>query len=239
MIEIKNVTKYYGLKEVGLMDVSLNLKEGEIIGILGRNGSGKTTLLKSIMGLGETYEGEILVDGKKPGEMYHDMAFISEEGSYFPNMTSREYGIFLATFFEKFNLERYLQLIQFFELKLDVPIRKFSKGQKAKLETCAGLSKNTKYILMDEPFLGKDLMTRKTFLKLLISTFQENQTILIATHLIDEIENVLDRAIFLSFGRLQGSVVLDELKAESKTLGDAMLEICHYDIKNIDLPTFN
>ncbi len=98
MIEIKNATKYYGRKELGLYIVSARINKGEVVGILGQNGSGKTTLLKAIMGLTELNEGKILIEGKPPTQMYHKMAFITEEGSYFPWMTPYEYGAFLSDF---------------------------------------------------------------------------------------------------------------------------------------------
>ena len=117
MIELKNVEKTYGLKSLGLYNESLTINDGEIVGILGENGSGKTTMLKAIMGLGEIQSGEILIDSKPVAQQYEKMSFITEERSFFPNMTPYEYGCFLADFIPSFNIERYNNLIKFFELE--------------------------------------------------------------------------------------------------------------------------
>ena len=229
MIELKNVKKYYGSTAIGLIRVNAEIKAGEIAGILGENGSGKTTLLKAIMGLTELTEGEVLIDGRPPVERYHEMAYITEEGSYFPEMTPQEYGEFLSVFFETFDMARYRKLLKFFDLEEHKKIRTFSNGQKAKLEISAGFAKRARYILMDEPFLGKDMLTRRDFLRLMISSLREGQTILISTHQLDEIENFIDRAIFLRYGRIKADFYLDDIREQGKTLADIMVEVTGYE----------
>lgn len=229
MIEIKHVTKTYGTQSLGLCDVSAVIPDGQIVGILGENGSGKTTLLKAIMGLGEIQEGEISIDGKPPVDQYGNMAFITEEGSYFPHMTPYEYGIFLSDFFPSFQSERYRKLLKFFELESNQKIKTFSTGQKAKLEVSAGFSKGAGYILMDEPFLGKDMFTRRDFLKLMVSSLKSNETILVSTHLIDEIENFLDRVLILRYGRIKTDLLMDDIRTEGRNLTDVMIEAVGYD----------
>lgn len=228
MIELKFVTKKYSGR-TGLYWESVEIQSGEIVGILGENGSGKTTLLKAIMGLGDLQNGEVLVEGKPVLEQYEKLAFITEEGSYIPNMSPNEYAEFLSDFFPRFNRERYTKLLKFFELPEQLKIKTFSKGQKAKLEICAGFAKEAKYILMDEPFLGKDLFTRRDFLKLMVSSLKDDETILIATHFIDEMENVLDRAIILRDGRIRADVYIDELREAGKNLVQVMAEVTKYD----------
>lgn len=237
MIELKNVTKYYGTIGLGLLDINLEIAPGQIVGILGENGAGKSSFLKSIMGLTNLYRGSILIDGKPPNLVYNQMAFITEEGSYFPHLTPIEYGEFLNTFFSNFDKHRYSKLLNFFELDSHKKIKSFSKGQRAKLEVCAGFSKGAKYILMDEPFLGKDLFTRRDFLKLLVNELQEDETILIATHLLDDIEHILDRAIILKNGRLKANLLLDAIHEQNKTLADIMVELLGYDA-NARMTTF-
>lgn len=229
MIQLKDVTKYYGTIGLGLLDVNLEIAPGQIVGILGENGAGKSSLLKCIMGLTDLYRGSILIDGKSPDLVYDQMAFITEEGSYFPYLTPIEYGKFLNTFFSNFDKHRYYKLLNFFELNSSKKIKTFSKGQRAKLEVCAGFSKGAKYILMDEPFLGKDLLTRRDFLKLLVNELQEDETILIATHLLDDIEHILDRAIILKNGRLKANLLLDDIHSQNKSLTDIMVEVLNYD----------
>lgn len=228
MIQLKHIRKTYGNQGIGLNDESLIINNGEIVGVLGENGSGKTTLLKTIMGLCEVQAGEVLVDGRSVSEQYEKMAFITEEGSYFPYMTPYEYGIFLSDFIPAFDMERYIRLIKFFELEPYRKIKTFSKGQKSKLEVSAGFSKGAKYILMDEPFLGKDMFTRKDFLKLMVTSLKSEETILIATHLIDEVENFLDRAIILRYGRVKADFYIDDIREEGENLASIMMDITGY-----------
>jgi ABC-2 type transport system ATP-binding protein len=108
-------------------------------------------------------------------------------------------------------------------------IKTFSNGQKAKLEISAGFAKRAKYILMDEPFLGKDTLTRRDFLKLMISSLREDETILISTHQLNEIENFIDRAIILRYGLVKADFCMDEIKEQGKSLSDIMMEVTGYD----------
>ncbi len=225
MIELIDVTKYYGLKEVGLKDVSLTFKKGEITGVLGQNGSGKSTLLKAVMGLGELNKGKILIDGKSVRDQYERMAFITEEGSFFPFMTPDEYGDFLSMFFNAFNHERYQSLLKFFDIDAKEKMKGFSKGQKAKIETAAGFSKGADIILMDEPFLGKDIVTRRDFLKLMNASLRADETILVATHLLDEMENLLDRVVVLRYGRVLADFYMDEIREQGISLSEEYLSL--------------
>lgn len=228
MIELKNVTKKYPRGDTGLQWESVTIPTGEIVGILGENGSGKTTLLKAIMGLGELQNGEIRIDGRPVGEQYERMAFITEEGSFFPNMTPYENMQFLADYYPGFQTERYQKLLKYFQIPAHEKARTLSKGQKAKLEVCIGFSKNAKYILMDEPFLGNDVFTRRDFLKLMITSLKSEETILIATHLVDEIEHVIDRAIILRYGRVKAELTMDEIHQEGKNLEEILLDVIGY-----------
>ncbi len=228
MIEIKHVKKYYGTKALGLMDESALINSGEVVGILGQNGAGKSTLLKAVMGLTELTAGQVLIEGKTPVEMHREMAFITHGGSYFPHLTPWGYGEFLSEYFPGFNKERYEKLLKFFELEPGTKIKTFSHGQKARLEMCAGLSKMARYIIMDEPFLGEDILTRQDFIKLMASSIKEDETILVSTHHVNEIENFLDRAIILRRGRIAADVYIDDLKNQGKTLQQLIMELSGY-----------
>jgi ABC-2 type transport system ATP-binding protein len=232
MIELRGVKKYYGRNSTGLMKESVVINTGEVVGILGENGSGKTTLLKAIMGLCELTEGEILIDGKPVHRMYDRLAFITEEGSFFPDMKPLEYGEFLSEFVPGFDMERYRKLLNFFDLDITKKIKSFSHGQKSKLEVSAGFSRGAEYILMDEPFSGNDVFTRRDFLKLMVSSLKDRETIIIATHLIDEIENFIDRAIILRYGRIKADFQIDEMRGQGKDLRAVMMGITGYEEDN-------
>ncbi|NLM11949.1 MAG: ABC transporter ATP-binding protein [Clostridiaceae bacterium] len=228
MIEVIEVRKYYGSSATGLEKESLTINKGEIVGIIGENGSGKTTLLKAIMGLCELNEGKVLIEGKPVEEMYGKMAYITCEGSYFPSMKPLEYGEFLLNTVPGFDMERYIKLLKYFELDVKQKIKNLSHGQKAKLEISAGFCKRAEYILMDEPFIGKDMFTRRDFLKLMISYLKDNETILIATHLVDEIENFVDRVVILRYGRIKADLLMDDIKENNRDLKSVLMEITGY-----------
>ncbi|XEC96187.1 ATP-binding cassette domain-containing protein [Paenibacillus tarimensis] len=231
MIELRHVTKRYGGSGHGLYRESVTINNGEIVAVLGENGSGKTTMLKTIMGIGEIQGGEVLIDGSTVTGQYDKMAFITEEGSYLPDLTPDQFAAFLADFYSGFQMERFQKLSAFFEIPRHLKIKTFSRGQKSKLEICAGFSKGAKYILMDEPFQGKDLFTRRDFLKLMISSLKTDETILITTHLIDEIENVADRAIILRYGQIKADFYIDDMREKGKDLASVMAEISQYSDK--------
>lgn len=225
MIEMKHVVKRYASSKAELYVEHLTIPNGEIVGILGDNGSGKTTLLKAIMGLGELHLGEISFDGKPVWEKYGQVAFITEEGSYRPELTPIQYGDFLADFFPRFDGERYRSLLASFGLAADRRIKTFSKGQRMKLEISAGLAKRADYVLMDEPFVGKDYFSRRDFLTHFVSYLRGDETVLIATHLIDEIEHVIDRALILRDGLIRADFYIDDIREQGKSLADMMLEV--------------
>lgn len=228
MIEVIGVKKYYGSSGTGLVKETITINKGEIVGIIGENGSGKTTLLKAIMGLCELNEGKVLIEGKPVHKMYDKMSYITCEGSYFPSMKPLEYGEFFSNMVPGFDMERYIKLLKYFELDITQKIKNLSHGQKAKLEISAGFCKGAEYILMDEPFGGKDMFTRRDFLKLMISYLKGNETILLATHLIDEVENFLDRVIILRYGRIKADLLIDDIKQSNKDLKSVLMEITGY-----------
>lgn len=222
MIEISQLWRQYRSSAFKLIVNDLRIHDGEIVGILGANGSGKSSLLKAVMGLGELRTGIVRIDGKPVEQQYENMAFITEEGSYRRELTPLEYAEFLASFYPRFDNDYYEQLLGFYELNANEKIRTFSRGQRSKLEICAGLAKRAKHIIMDEPFLGKDVFTRQDFLKLMVSNLEGGEVILITTHLIDEIENVIDRAVILQDGFVKADVYMDDLREEGKTLSEVL-----------------
>lgn len=224
MLVLSNVMKQYAgwtAVNVGHLEIG----RGEIVGLLGANGSGKTTLLKAIMGIGELACGTVTLDGKPLAEQYDRVAFITEEGSYMPGMTPRRYAEFLTDYYPRFDHAHFENLLDFFELPGDRRIRTFSKGQKSKLEIAAGMAKRAKLILMDEPFEGKDQFARRDFLKLMIGQLEGDETVIVSTHLIDEIEHVVDRALVLVRGYIKGDAQIDELRGQGVGLSEYLSRV--------------
>lgn len=230
MIEIKGLGFSYPDYTKVLEQIDLTVPDGQIVAVLGANGTGKTTLLKLIAGILSTYGevGEILIDGKSPQARAGEIAFISEAGTYFRDLTPKEYGAFLADFFPKFSMEFYEKLLIFFELE-EKPIKRMSKGQKSKVEVAAGVAKGAQYIVMDEPFVGKDMFTRKDFMKALAGTLTGDETIFITTHEIDEIENFIDRVIILKDMKIAADVAIDEMRSAGETLETLMKRTIGYE----------
>jgi ABC-2 type transport system ATP-binding protein len=233
MIDIKNVNKYYG-DHTALSNIDLEINEGEVVGILGANGAGKTTLLRAICNLLNIDRGDIRVDGKKlVGEVYNKISYITEEGSFYPYLTPEEHEEFFEVNFQNFNKQRFNKLLDYFKINKYKKLSQFSKGQKAKFEVVCGFCKGAKYILMDEPFLGNDLFTRRDFLKLMIGSLKNDETIVIATHLVDEIEKLLSRAVFLEEGKIKHIYSMEQLEESGKSLMDIMRELVKYDENKI------
>jgi ABC-2 type transport system ATP-binding protein len=233
LIAIRNIYKYYK-ETIGLHKIYLDINEGEVVGILGANGAGKTTMLKAICNLLNVGGGEVLIDGDKVvGKVYNKISYISEEGTFFPYMTPEEHLVFYEMYFENFNRERFNKLINYFKLDGTKKLSQFSKGEKSKFEVVCGFCKGAKYILMDEPFLGNDVFTRKDFFKLMISSLKSDETLVLATHLVEEIDNLLDRAIILEEGRIKEIINMEELKEKGMNLTDVIRSLTNYDENKI------
>ena len=227
MIRVEGLNFYYMIGENILEDISFTAEKGEIIGILGANGVGKTTLLKLLAGLLTPRSGNVQINDKSAVASCGDIAFISEAGSYLKDLTPLKYGQFLADFYADFDMEYYQRLLTFFQLE-NKPIKKMSKGQKAKAEVAAGMAKKTKYIIMDEPFIGKDMFTRQDFMQALAGSLTGEETIFITTHEIDEIENFIDRALVLKDNKIAADVMMDDLRQEGKSLTGLLKEVSGY-----------
>lgn len=221
MLEIKNVSKRYRTKNgatQALRDVSLTMGEGEIIGLFGENGAGKTTLMKSMLQL-LFYSGEILLDGEKiSGKNTERLSFATCEHSFFSNLNPLEHVEFYQAQFPKFNKKRFDSLMDFFELSKKQRLRNMSTGQKNQFEVIMALSQGADYILMDEPFAGNDVFNREDFYKVLLGILEPNETILLSTHLIEEVENFVGRAILLKRGQVVGDIFMGELEEQGMKL---------------------
>ncbi len=228
MMKAEKVGYMFRSGHTALYDVSLELPRGQIVGLLGENGAGKTTLMRCLLGLYQPYSGEVTLDGQSGEGIREKCAFISGEGASVGKMTPMQTGDFLAEFYPRFDWVRYKKLLQFFELP-DRPIRQMSKGERAKAELAAGVCRGVDYVFMDEPFSGKDLFTRIDLLKIIAGGLKENETIMICTHLVQEVENFIDRAIVLHKGRLVRDVDMDDLKSKGISLTDMMREATGYD----------
>lgn len=227
MIEIHELTKSYG-QQKALSGVELKIPQGEIIGLFGENGAGKTTLLKSILGF-IPYKGEILLDGEPiTRKNIACLSFATCEHSFFPNLTPKAHMEFYREHFEKFNARRFDGLMEFFSLPMKKTLKSFSTGQQNQFEVIMALCQGADYIFMDEPFAGNDIFNREDFYKVLLGILEPNETIMLSTHLIEEVSDFIGRAVLIRHGQIVGDVSTSALEDEGMTLMDYIKTTYNY-----------
>ena len=230
MIEIKNVTKRYLASggKTAVKDVSLSLPRGQIIGLFGENGAGKTTLMKCILGLVK-YNGEITLDDEPiSSRNIEKISFATCEHSFFPTLTAQAHRDFYREHFPRFSQRRFDALMEFFDLPGHRPVGAMSAGQRNQFEVILAVSQGADYILMDEPFAGNDVFNREDFYKVLLGILEPNETILLSTHLLEEVEPVIGRAVLMRRGQIVGDVTVDELREQGMGLMEYVKRTYHY-----------
>nr|WP_308691643.1 ABC transporter ATP-binding protein [uncultured Terrisporobacter sp.] len=226
MIEIRNVDKKYG-KIYALKNVSFNIKEGKITGIFGINGVGKSTILKAITGLTRIDKGEILIDGEKiHPKIYNKISFVPDVDTYFPNFTIKESFNFMKVFYRNWDDEKAYKMLKIFNLTDDKKVSDLSKGNRAKVKIIIGFAQNSKYILLDEPFSGIDIFKREGFIKVMVEFISPKQSIIITTHEVYEVENIVQEVIILHEGKVAFNFNVKEVKEiEHMSIIDKMREV--------------
>lgn len=226
MIEVKNVSKKYK-KIKALNDISFNIQEGKITAILGTNGVGKSTILKAISGLVGIDSGEILIDGDRINkDTYNKLAFVPDVESHFPQLTIKESFEFMKEFYINWSDEKAYEMLEIFNLTDDLLISSLSKGNKARVKIVLGFAQDAKYILLDEPFSGIDIFKREEFIGIMAKYMDENQSIIITTHEIGEIEMIVDDVLIIDNGKLISGFNAEEIRqSEGKSIIDKMREV--------------
>lgn len=217
MLELKNITKVYG-KKAALQDVSVAFAPGQIVGLFGENGAGKTTLMKCILGL-IGHKGEVTLDGETIGcGNIARLSFATCEHSFFPRLSPKAHREFYREHFPRFNDKRFEALMDFFGLPMDKALRSYSVGMQNQFEVLLALSQGADYILMDEPFAGNDIFNREDFYKVLLGILTEQETVILSTHLLEEVKDFISRAVLLREGRIVGDHTVDELEDAGEDL---------------------
>ena len=227
MFEIKNVSKQYGSRQA-LKNVNLSLPRGELVGLFGENGAGKSTLMKCMLGF-VRYTGHITLDGEPvTTKNIERIAFATSEHSFFPDLSPEGHAQFYSDHFPKFNRRRFEVLMDFFGLPMHGAARRLSTGQKNQFEVVLALSQGSDYILMDEPFAGNDIFNREDFYKVLLGILGENETVLLSTHLIEEVAGFIGRAVLIHQGEITGDVYMSELEERGESLVDYVKNAWNY-----------
>lgn len=226
LIDINDVSKIYG-NEIALNHVDLKIEPGKIIGLLGPNGSGKTTLIKLINGLIPLTSGEIKVDNRPVGiESKKIISYLPERTYLDPNMSVIECMNFFKDFYEDFDLDRAYELVSKLDINLNKKLSTLSKGTKEKVQLILVMSRRAKVYILDEPIAGVDPAARDYILDIIMNNFNEGSTLIICTHLISDIEKILDEVVFLKKGRLMLQDTADSVRAKySGSIDQAFREV--------------
>lgn len=228
MLELIEVNKYYGSTRA-LGRVSLTVGPGEIVGLFGENGAGKTTLLKSILGL-IGHDGEVRLDGEPlTRRNIERLSFATCEHSFFPNLTAKAHRDFYLDHFERWREKRFEALMEFFELPDSRPLRHMSTGQQNQFEVILSLCQGADYILMDEPFAGNDVFNREDFYKVLLGILEPTETVILSTHLLEEVQNFVSRAILIKHGDIVGDTGMSDLEDKGISLMAYVKEVYGYE----------
>ncbi|MVO72498.1 ATP-binding cassette domain-containing protein [Paeniclostridium sordellii] len=226
MIEVKNATKKY--KKVKALDnISFEIHEGKITCLLGINGVGKSTVLKAICGLIKLDSGEILIDGEKIShKIYDKVAFVPDVDNYFVQFTIKQSFEFMKEFYKNWDDKKAYEMLDLFNLNDNSKISNLSKGNIARVKIILGFAQNAKYTILDEPFSGIDIFKREDFLKVMTKYITDEQSIIITTHEISEIEMIADDVVLIDDGRVSLVFNAEKIREEEgKSIIDKMSEV--------------
>lgn len=222
LVEVRNLTKIYDKTNRALDHINLSIPRGKIIGLLGPNGSGKTTLIKLINGLLVPSEGEVLVNGLRPGAETKAVVSYLPERTYFQNsMKVKELVSFFADFYQDFRPERAKEMLQSLGILEEARLKTLSKGTREKVQLIMVMSRKAQLYILDEPIAGVDPAARDYILRTIITNYDENATVLLSTHLISDVENILDEVIFIGNGRVILQDTVENIRMKQKKSVDA------------------
>lgn len=212
-LEIKNLNM--GYKNKVLDNLNLELEKGQIVGLVGPNGAGKSTLLRILAGLEKTYSGSVIIDGEEISYKTADIISYQPDKFALSNKLSvKEVVRTYKAFFKDFDEEKFYRIYKEFKLPEKAKVREMSKGMREKMQIALSLSRKAEIFLLDEPISGVDPSARKAIIETILNNFEEDSLIILSTHLINQIEPLLDRVLFLSDGKISVNKTIDEIRSE-------------------------
>ena len=236
LLECKNLSKSFDNKTL-LKDINLIIPRDKIVGLLGKNGQGKTTLIKLINDLLTPTSGEILIEGKHPGvESKRIISYLPERTYLDKEMKVIDTLNYCDEFYDNFNIEKAKKLIKDLDLDINQKISKMSKGMQEKLQLILVMSRDADLYILHEPLGGVDPATRDYILDTILSNFKEGSSVIISTHLISDIERILDEVIFIDRGKIILTAPADELRKKEKSSIDEIFRMtfkCTYKYLNM------
>lgn len=221
LLEIKNLSKSYGKKKI-LKDINLTIPRDRIIGLLGKNGTGKSTLIKLINDLLTPTSGEILINGNKVGvESKKIISYLPERTYLDKSMTVDNVIEYFSDFYDNFDAKKARKLLKDLDLDTTLKLSKMSKGMQEKVQLVLVMSRKAELYILDEPLGGVDPATRDYILDTILTNFDDGASVIISTHLITDVERILDEVIFIDKGKIVLQSSADELRnKEGKSIDE-------------------
>lgn len=222
LLETKGLSKQFG-SYTALQDVNLTLECSKIVGLLGPNGSGKTTLLKLLNGLLVPTSGTITIGGYEPGVVTKQHVSYLPDSNYFPKwMLVSDLLRYFSDFFDDFERAKAVEMLRKLDISISMKLSHMSKGTLEKVQLILAMSRNANLYCLDEPIGGVDPATRDYILNTIVGNYCENSTVIISTHLISDVENILDEAIFLQNGQVRLHSSVDGIRERENKSVDAL-----------------
>ena len=223
ILECHGLSKRYGNNFYALNNLNLSVERGQIVGLLGPNGSGKTTFIKLINDILVPTSGKILIDGKEPGvETKKIVSYLLDRIHLDDSMKIKDMIAYYTDFYSDFVTDRAYRMLTDLEIDVNKRLKTFSKGTKEKVQLVLAMSRDAQLYVLDEPIGGVDPAARDYILQTILSNYNENATVVISTHLIHDIENILDRVIFIRQGQLVLNATVDEIRTDHGKSVDAL-----------------
>ena len=222
MLDSVNIVKRYGGKNA-VNGMSLTIEDAHIYGLLGPNGSGKSTWMKMAAGLIVPDEGQMTLDGQKIGaETKKHIAYMPTEGYFYSYMKIKDVGRYYQDFFEDFDVQKFEKLIADMELEPDMRVRTLSSGMMAKLKIAVTLARKAELYLLDEPLNGIDLLARDEVINTILTNMSDNASVVISSHLVEELERIIDKVIFMKDGQ---AVLMGDVEGIRQERGESVVDL--------------
>ena len=228
IIKTDGLYKSYGKKSV-LEGISFSLQPGEIVGLLGPNGSGKTTLIKILTGLIKDHKGIVEIDGEAPGVHTKSVVAFLPDKSYLPDwMKPTDAIAYFADFYKDFDKEKASAMMQRFGVDMNQRLKTMSKGQQEKVNLILVICRRAKVYILDEPLGGLDPASRSAILDFILENYSKEATILLSTHLVNDVERIFNRVLMINNGNLVVNASIEKIKETGKSVEDLFKEVFAY-----------
>ena len=226
LVQISNLNKSYDRFPV-LQNLNLTIEQGKIVGLLGPNGCGKTTLMKIMAGLINDYKGTVFIDGHAPDTYTKSIVSYLPEKTYLSDSMKAEYAIdMFRDFYQDFDKKKAMELLERFHLHPKQKIKAMSKGMQEKLQLILVMSRAAQLYILDEPLSGVDSATRDSLLNLILNNYNEKASIILSTHLINDVERIFDSVILLGYGQLIMQDEVDNIRLKTgKSVDELFREV--------------